>query len=442
MFVNVTNLTYKTCLKELINLSIPIIMGNLGLMLIGITDILIASKHSINTLSAISIANAIVFCIYIIGIGLISSISIVLSNYRGNKKPTKLFLPTVINFSIILSIILGSICLLTVPLIDFMGFEKKLIPIIKDYIFISSFSFFGMYLYQSLKEFLQAHEIVFIPNIILIFAVFLNLVLNIILVFGYKNFTGFGAIGLAYATFISRTFMGVFLLFYLFKIVKQKCLFKIDFVKQLIKIGYPIGIALMLEFLGFNIITILMGKINSTYAATHTIIIQIISIAYMIPLALSNALAIKIGYYNGSKDYSSLLKYSKTGTYLSIFVMLCFGLTFFMFPKEIISIFSSNSDILKLGIPILIIASIFEIADGYQVSLSGILKGLKMTKTVSACVISGYWLFGIPLGLILCYKYNMLLKGFWIGLAISFVCIGIIETIIVLYKFNKIKKIY
>ena len=125
MFVNVTNLTYKTCLKELINLSIPLVMGNLGLMLIGITDILIASKHSINTLSAISIANAIVFCIYIIGIGLISSISIVLSNYRGNKKPTKLFLPTVINFSIILSIILGSICLLTVPLIDFMGFEKK-----------------------------------------------------------------------------------------------------------------------------------------------------------------------------------------------------------------------------------------------------------------------------------------------------------------------------
>lgn len=436
------NLTYKKCIKELTNLSIPMIMGNLGLMLIGITDILIASKHSINTLSAISIANAIVFCIYIVGIGLMSSISIILSNYRGNKKPTKLFLPTVINFSLILSIILGSICLLTVPLIDYIGFEQTLVPIIKDYIFISSFSFFGMYLYQSLKEFLQAHEIVFIPNIILIFTVFLNLLLNIILVFGYKNFGGFGAIGLAYATLIARTFMGLSLLIYLHKIVKQKCLFNIDFVKQLIKIGYPIGIALMLEFLGFNIITILMGKINGIYAATHTIIIQIISIAYMIPLALSNALAIKVGYYNGSKDYSGLLKYSKTGTYMSIFVMLCFGLTFFIFPKEIISIFSKNTEVLTLAIPILIIASIFEIADGYQVSLSGILKGLKMTKTVSACVISGYWLFGLPLGFVLCYKYNMLLKGFWIGLAISFVCIGIIETIIVLYKFIKWKKSY
>ncbi len=435
-------LSYKKCIMELTNLSVPMIMGNLGLMLIGITDILIASKHSIYTLGAISIANAIVFCIYIVGIGLLSSISIVLSNYRGNKKPTKLFLPTVINFSLILSLILGTVCLLTVPLIDYMGFEQNLVQIIKDYIFISAFSFFGMYLYQSLKEFLQAHEIVFVPNIILIFAVFLNLVLNIILVFGFKNFNGFGAIGLAYATFISRTFMGVSLLFYLFKIVKQRCFFNIDFVKQLIKIGYPIGIALMLEFLGFNIITILMGKLNGIYAATHTIIIQIISIAYMIPLALSNALAIKIGYYNGSKDYYSLLKYSKTGTYMSVFVMLCFGITFFMFPKEIISIFSSNNEILKLGVPILIIASIFEIADGYQVSLSGILKGLKMTKTVSACVISGYWLFGIPLGFILCYKFNMLLKGFWIGLAISFVCIGIIESIIVLYKFNKLKKIY
>ena len=100
--MHMNQLTFKKCIKELTNLSIPMIMGNLGLMLIGITDILVASKHSINTLSAISIANAIVFCIYIIGIGLMSSISIVLSNYRGDKKPTKLFLTTVINFSIIL----------------------------------------------------------------------------------------------------------------------------------------------------------------------------------------------------------------------------------------------------------------------------------------------------------------------------------------------------
>lgn len=440
--MNENKLTYKKCIKDLTNLSIPMIMGNLGLMLIGITDILVASKHSINTLSAISIANAIVFCIYIVGIGLMSSISIVLSNYRGDKKPTKLFLTTVINFSIILSIILGTICMLSVPLIDHMGFEQQLVPIIKDYIFISSFSFFGMYLYQSLKEFLQAHEIVFVPNIILIFAVFLNLVLNLILVFGFKSFNGFGAIGLAYATLISRTFMGVSLLVYLSKIVKQKCFFHVDFVKQLLKIGYPIGIALLLEFLGFNIITILMGKLNGIYAACHTIIIQIISIAYMTPLALSNALAIKIGYYNGAKDYKGILKYSQTGTFLAVFVMFCFGLTFFMFPKELISIFSSNTEVLTLAIPILMIASIFEVADGFQVSLSGILKGLKMTKTVSACVISGYWLFGIPLGFVLCYKYNMLLKGFWIGLAISFVCIGIIESIIVLYKFRKLKKIY
>ena len=299
-----------------------------------------------------------------------------------------------------------------------------------------------MYLYQSLKEFLQAHEIVFIPNIILIFAVFLNLALNVLLVFGYKDFNGLGAIGLAYATLIARTFMGVTLLFYLIKIIKQKCLFNIDFVKQLLKIGYPIGIALMLEFLGFNIITILMGKLNGIYAATHTIVIQVISIAYMIPLALSNALAIKVGYYNGAKDYCGIIKYSKAGIFMSVFVMLCFGITFFIFPKELISLFTSDYNILKIGIPILIIASIFEIADGFQVSLSGILKGLKMTKTVSACVISGYWLFGIPLGFILCYKYNMLLKGFWIGLAVSFVCIGIIESIIVLFKFNKLRKIY
>ena len=90
--------TYFQYLKNLLMLATPMIIGNLGQMLIGAVDVFVASKHSIDTLSAISIANAIVFCIYIVGIGIMSAISIVLSNYRGNRKQTKKYLFSVINF--------------------------------------------------------------------------------------------------------------------------------------------------------------------------------------------------------------------------------------------------------------------------------------------------------------------------------------------------------
>ena len=193
--------SYKKYFTDIINLSVPLIVGNLGQVLIGATDVFIAAKHSTNTLAAISIANSIIFCILIMGMGLMSAISIQMSNMRGNRKPTKKFLITVLNYSMLLAVIFCTICLLMVPLIPKMGFDPILVPMIKEYVFICAFSLFGMYLYQCLREFLMAYEIVKFPNLILVIALILNFVLAYSLVFGLGPIPGLGVIGLALAAF-------------------------------------------------------------------------------------------------------------------------------------------------------------------------------------------------------------------------------------------------
>lgn len=107
--------SYKKYFTDLLSLSAPLIVGNLGQILIGATDVFIAAKHATNTLAAISIANSIIFCILVVGLGLMSAISIVLSNYRGNRKPTKRFLVSILNYSMLLAVIFCLICLGTLP---------------------------------------------------------------------------------------------------------------------------------------------------------------------------------------------------------------------------------------------------------------------------------------------------------------------------------------
>lgn len=431
---------YFQYLKSLLILAIPMIIGNLGQMLIGAVDVFVASKHSLDTLSAISIANAIAFCIYIVGIGIMSAISIVLSNYRGDKKPTKKYLFSVVNFSLLLSLIFFTITLSIVPLIPKMGFEEHLVKHISDYIFISAFSIFGMYVYQSLKEFLQAHEIVKFPNILLIGALFFNLALNFILVFGMFGVPELGVIGLAIATLITRTLMGLVMFLFCLRLIDFRKTFDKVIINQFIKVGYPIGFALLLEFLGFNIITILVGRESGLFASVHNIVCTIGSLAYMIPLSISNALAVKIGYFNGAKLFKQIKDYSIVGITTSVAFMGCCTLLFLKFPTQIFGFFTTDKNVLAVGIPVLIIAAYFEMFDGLQTSLSGVLKGLKMTKTVSACIISGYWLCGLPLGFWLAYGYNLKLKGFWLGLAFSFLAISIIQGIMIILKFKKLKK--
>ncbi len=425
---------------ELFLLSIPLIVGNLGQILIGATDVFVAARHNINTLAAISIANSILFSISIIGIGLMASISIVLANYRGSRTPTKKFFTTSINFSILLSILTCLISLLSIFLVDKVGFEAHLIPMIKEYIFICSFSFFGMYVYQGIKEFLQAHEIVNFPNVLLLVALVLHLILAFILVFGFGPIPSLGAVGLAISTLIIRTLMGLVMIIYCIKLFKVKTLFNFDYIKHLLKIGYPIGFALLLEFLGFNIITILMGKISAVLASTHSIVLTLASTTFMIPLAMSNAIGIKVGYFNGAKSLKQIKRYSFSGVVMVVLFMAGCSYLFFRYPEEIIKIFTDNPEVIKAGVPIIFVAAIFQVFDGLQVALGGVLKGLKMTKTASLCTIASYWLFGIPLGFILAYHYNLLLLGFWIGLAVSLFLIGPIELFIILFRFKKMKK--
>lgn len=433
---------YKKYFTEIISLSLPLIVGNLGQVMIGATDVFIAAKHSTNTLAAISIANSIIFCVLVVGIGLMSAISIVISNYRGNRKPTKKFLMTILNYSMLLAVIFCTICLLMVPLIPKMGFETELVPMIKEYVFICAFSLFGMYLYQCLKEFLLAYEIVNFPNLILVAALVLNFVLAYSLVFGIGPIPGLGVIGLALAAFIVRTLMGLILLGYCLGMLRLKNPFDKNLIKQLIKVGYPIGIAMLLEFLGFNLITILVGREAGILAATHNIAVTITSSAYMIPMSISAAIAIKVGYYNGAKILSEIKRYALSGTLMAVLFMAACSILLVTMPRQIFEIFTDNKQMLALGMPILHIAAYYLMFDGLQVSLSGILKGLKMTKIASVTLIAGYWLFGLPFGYMLAYHYKMSLNGFWIGLAVSFLAMCTLFLFVIYKKFKYLKKIY
>ena len=433
---------YKSYIKDLLMFSLPIIMGNLGTILISAGDIFIAAKHGTRTVEAISIASSISMSIVIVGIGLLASISPVLSNYRGERKRTKKFFIVSVNYSLVLAFIFSTISFFSIFLIGKMGFEAKLVPMIKQYIAIFSLSLFGSYLYFGLKEFLLAHKIVFFPNIVAVIAILMNLLLNTLLVFGIWIFPELGIKGLAISSVIINSLMGLTVFLYCIKFVKGSLFLDKTYIMHLLKIGYPISIGLLLEFLAFNIITVIVGRISGVYAAAHTIVLTIISISFMVPLAMSNAMAVKVGYANGAKNFIELRRFSVLGTGMIFLFMSTAALLFLTIPGFIIKIFTSDAQLLAICIPLLYVAAIFQVFDGLQVVLSGILKGLKMTKLISMAIFAGYWIVGIPLGSILAFKFNLNLLGYWIGLAFALFSISLIMFFALYKKFVVLKEVY
>ena len=431
---------WKKYIAELLTMSVPIILGNVGHTLIGATDVWIAAKHSVNTLASIAIANAVMFTILFVGIGLLIGISIILSNLRGEHKPTKKYFLSGVVLSQILALITWFFIIGATKLMPQFGFSEELLPVIQQYMYVTSFSVFGMFLYQAIKEFLLAFEIVNFPNIVILVSVVLNAVLNYIFVFGIGSYSGMGALGLAVATLLVRYFTGFCLLFYVLKLFKKRekePLFDKNYVKQVLKVGAPVGAAIFLEFLAFNLVTIRVGMDKGLLSAAHNILITLVDNAYMVPMSIASAMSIKIGFFNGAKNLTEIKRYSFAGLFLATLFMTTCSIAFFIMPEFFIGIFSKEREIFDIAMNIIPIFSLFVIADGLQVSLGGILKGLKMTKAVSACILSSYWLIGIPLGFFFAYKMNMSLLGFWFGLCASVIVIAVSEAIVILYKVKK-----
>lgn len=406
----------KYYVKELLNIALPIIMGNLGFILIGAGDVFVAGRHSTNTLAAISIATAILNCIFTFGIGLISSVSPILSNYRGERKSAKKYFYPTIKFALFLALFVTIIVLGFLPVVDMLNFDPAITPDIKEYMFITAFSSFAVYVHAALKEYLQAFEIVFVPNLVTVLCVFLNVALAWVLVFGCGPIPSIGVIGLAIAAFVVRYVMALALVIYCYMIMHFHNYEDKNYYKQMLHIGMPISAAILVEFVAFNSIAIIMGRVSGVYAAAQNLVCTLTTVSFMVPLAISNAIAVKVGFANGADNFEELKKYAKIGIFMCVGFMMCSAIVFATCPKFLVGIFTKDPLLTKIGIPIMIILAVFQVFDGLQVSLAGIFKGIKKTKIVLIANFVGYWLISIPLGYTLAFHFKFNLMGFWYGL--------------------------
>lgn len=426
----------KKYVQELIKLALPIFMGNIGIILISFGDCFVAGRYSTNTLASISIATAIHATISMFGVGLLLSVSPILANIRGAGNTAKKYFYPTIKFATWIALLLCIITIAYIPLLDYIGYPKKLLGDIKAYTFIISFSSFGMLIHIALKEFLQAYEIVIIPNLVMLISVIVNIILNFIFVYGYFQIPEMGTAGLALSTLIARTGAGLYLLGYCLYKFKFKDFSDKKYYNQIIKIGLPISMAIVIEFLSFNSMAILMGKLSTLYAAAQNIIITLANMSFMFPLAISNAIAVKIGYTNGAKNYHDLSKYVKNGIIITVGIMICASILFATCSKYLAAIFTKDTQLINIIIPVMYIVAAFQISDGIQVSIAGIFKGLKRTKIVMFSNLIAYLMIGVTGGYYCALHFQEQLFAFWAVFASS----SILLSSILLICLNKIMK--
>lgn len=411
--------TRSHTLAELLRFAGPVMIGQIGLMLIGAGDMYMATQHSTTALAAIGLGVAFVNPVFVVGLAFQFALSPLIAQRRGEKKSTEELAWASVVYALLLSVPFMILTWLASYLVPFLGYEEKLTQMVMSYVQISVWSMPGAFIYTSLREWQQAHEKTFWANAVSILGVPANLLFNWLLVFGHGGFPELGVDGLAWASCLVRWFLGLLLLVPMLPLLLRSHGLDVGFLKEVVKLGWPTAISMFFEVMAFCSVTLFVGKFGEVQTAANNLVLTLASVTFMVPMAIASAVGVKVGHAYGEKNIFMIRRYAWIGLSMSVAFMVCSALTFATVPEPILVWFGSEAQVLAFAVKLMVWVALFQVFDGAQVTLGAILRGMTISRPVSVITFIGYWVCGIPLGWILGNVLGLEAQGFWMGLAIS-----------------------
>jgi MATE family multidrug resistance protein len=170
----------------------------------------------------------------------------------------------------------------------------------------------------------------------------------------------------------------------------------------------------------------MIGRLSAGVLAGHQIALTAVSTTFMMPLGISSAAAVRVGHAIGRRDAAGAAGAGWTALALGAGVMSVAALCLLIFPQSIARLFTPETAIIAAASPLLRVAAFFQLFDGLQVTATGALRGAGDTRTPMLCHFAGYWIVGLPLGTLLCFRQSLGAVGLWVGLSSGLILIGIV----------------
>ena len=297
--------------------------------------------------------------------------------------------------------------------------------------------------YFALRRYLQAFNHVRVIAATLVSANLVNVLFDWLLIFGHRfsfgglNFgwEGLGVVGSGLATSMARVYQALFLVGALYLLNRR---YKYGLgkgwmrgpewarLKRLLVLGAPAGGTILVEIAVFAVSAAAIASLGPVALSGHEIALNCISFTFMVPLGISAAASVRVGQAVGRGDAIGAKAAGWAAIALGGIAMLCSAAVFVGMPRLVAGSFTRDAAVIAATVPLLVVASVFQLCDGMQVTAIGALRGAGDTASGLITHFCCYWLMGLPLGLWLCFRRGMGARGVWLGLCCALVVAGVV----------------
>lgn len=432
------NQTFKKSekIRLLFYILIPILITQISLYAMTFFDVMMSGQYSTEDVAGVSIGSSLWTPIYTGLSGILIALTPVVSQLIGSKRP-KLVSYSVMQ-AVYLAISLAIIVLIAGtfalnPILHAMDLDPTVHRVAHDYLVALSIGIIPLFIYNALRSFIDALGQTRISMIITLTALPINVIFNYLLIYGKFGFPKLGGVGSGYATAITYWLIALIAIlvvvkispFSSYKVFRE--FFRVSWIewRSLLKIGVPIGLAIFFETSIFSAVTLFMSKYDTVTIASHQIAMNFASLLYMVPLSISMALTIVIGYEIGAKRYKDAREYSWIGIIMALSMALVSSAIIYLFREPVAALYTKDHAVVVLTSHFLIYAIFFQISDALQAPIQGILRGYKDVNVTFAMSLVSYWVLGLPIGYLFAKYTEMGAFGYWVGL-ISGLALGAI----------------
>ncbi len=400
----------------------PVALGQLGVMLMSLVDTAMVGALGRNAVGAVGLGSSLFSLVFLTGIGLLMGLDHEVSVAHGAQREEDvaryavqgLWMATVISIPLTASLLFAS------GQMHRLGAAPELVPLAGRYLKTVAWGLPPALLFIALRQTLQAVGATVPGTVVLLVANGINALGCYALIQGRLGAPALGIVGSAWATNLSRLFMLLTLL--IWTVVAHPRWWRSfaphgPSLRGLARLGIPAGLHLLFEGGVFSLATVLAARLGAVPAAAHQVVLQIASFAFMVPMGISAAGTVRVGQALGRGDPEGARRAGWSAVGLGVGFVATSAVAMMLAWRLILGVFQLDPEVTALARQLLLVAAFFQLFDGAQVTLAGVLRGLGDTVSTLVANMVGHWVVGLPVGCALAFGLGWGAVGLWVGLA-------------------------
>ena len=436
-----TTSTWSYHFRHTIALGLPLAGSHLAQMLTHTTDVVMLGWYGVDELAAAILAIEYIFVVFLVGSGFSQAVMPMVANalgandWRLARRSVRMGAWITIAYSIVW--IPGLLMVEEVLLA--LGQEPHLCKIADAYMQIGAWGLLPALLIMLFKSFLAAHQRAGLVLKATVIGAIANAILNYVLIFGNFGAPELGIRGAAISSVVTALLTSGFLLYhvhlistsYKLRLFSRLWIPDVSALTAVFRLGWPISMTMLAEVGLFSTTKIMIGWLGTIPLAAHGIVLQIIAIAFMVPLGLANAATIRAAFATGKRDLVGLRRGSVSVIILTLAVSLTALTVVLAVPEQLVNLFLDSSHtetraIVDLGVVLLMFVAACQTADAIQVVVLGLLRGVEDTKIPMVFAVISYWGIGLPIAYVAGFQLDYGAPGVWSGLVVGLIASSIL----------------